>query len=216
MNLCAVNGQEFGAMDGLTTWGQLLEALERGAGPRRSVVTAVRFGGVDQPSFREPALLGQAIETAGGINIDTCEAHVLVADAVEQALNGLTTLVEAAQQTADAFRSHDIADANTRLVDVVEMLQALTQLTGVVSQADIASTSALSDSDATTLLAKLRQNLEWLVSAAENQDWISAADVLEYDIVELIPKWQGVLLALATPGPDLDTDVTVAGLAVRA
>ena len=50
----AVNGLEYEALAGLKTWGQLLDALEQGVGTERVVVTAVRFAGVDQPSFREP------------------------------------------------------------------------------------------------------------------------------------------------------------------
>ena len=193
MNLCAVNGKDFGAMDGLTTWGELLETLENGAGDGRPVVTAVRFGGVDQPSFREPEALSQSLAAAGSIDVDTCEAQALVAEAVQSGLNSLAALLEAAQHTADAFRSDDIADANGRLVEVVDTLQALAQLTAMVVEA-CATDRAANASDTSALMDRLRQNLERLVSAAENQDWISAADVLEYDIAELIPKWQSVLV----------------------
>jgi len=51
MSICAVIGQEDEALAGLKTWGQLLNALEQGVDAERAVVTAVRFGGVDQPSF---------------------------------------------------------------------------------------------------------------------------------------------------------------------
>jgi hypothetical protein len=197
MNLCAVNGKEFGAMDGLNTWGQLLETLEQGEGQDRPVVTAVRFNGVDQPSFREQDLLNQTLEAAGPIDVDTCLAQALITDAVESGLNSLGALLEAAQQTADAFRSHDIADANGRLVEVVDTLHALAQLTAMVLQSG-GTEQESRVSEASAVMARLRQNLEWLVSAAENQDWISAADVLEYDIVELIPKWQAVLMATAS------------------
>jgi len=196
MNLCAVNGKDFGAMDGLTTWGELLDTLENGAGQDRPIVTAVRFGGVDQPSFREPEVLGQSLASAGSIDVDTCEAQALVADAVQSGLNSLAALLEAAQHTADAFRSHDIADANGRLVEVVDTLQSLAHLTALVTGAET-STDNPPDGATTVLLTALRQKLEWLVSAAENQDWISAADVLEYDIVELVPKWQAVLVSAA-------------------
>jgi hypothetical protein len=194
MNLCAVNGKDFGAMDGLTTWGQLLETLENGVGDGRPVVTAVRFGGVDQPSFREPKALSQTLAAAGPIEVDTCEAQALVAEAVQSGLNSLAALLEAAQHTADAFRSHDIADANGRLVEVVDTLQALAHLTALVTGA-ATSTDISPDGATTVLMTALKQKLEWLVSAAENQDWISAADVLEYDIVELIQKWQAVLVS---------------------
>ncbi len=199
MSIYAVNGREYEALAGLKTWGQLLDALEQGVGTERAVVTAVRFGGVDQPSFREPVLRTQDLEAGAPIDVDTCRAHALVEEAVEIALNGLALLAQAAQQTADAFRSHDLADAHSRLADVVVTLQTLTKLTAAVSQAGLTPRTARSDDDSATLLERLGQSLESLITAATNEDWTSVADVLEYDMADLLPNWQVVLRALATP-----------------
>jgi hypothetical protein len=199
MSHCAVNGQDFETPAGLQTWGQLLDIIEQGVGPERPIVTAVRFGDVDQPSFREPVLLAWNLEAGTAIDVDTSSAQALVAEAVESALTNLGPLVEAAQQTADAFRSHDIDDARGRLVDVVVTLQSLTKITAAISQASVTPRTARSDADGAALLERLGEHLESLVTAAENEDWISAADIIEYDVVELVPAWQTVLCALATP-----------------
>lgn len=206
MITCAVNGREYEALAGLKTWGQLLDALEQGVGTERAVVTAVRFGGVDQPSFREPVLQTQDLEAGAPIDVDTCRARVLVEEAVEIALNGLAPLAQAAQQTADAFRSHDLADAHSRLADVVVTLQTLTKLTAAVSQAGLTPRTARTDDDSATLLERLGQSLEALITAATNEDWTSVADVLEYDMADLLPDWQAVLRALANPESGADAD----------
>jgi hypothetical protein len=211
MNLCAVNGQEFEAPTGLQTWGQLLDTLEQGVGPERAVVTAVRFRGVDQPSFREPDLLSQGLETAAPIDVDTCGAAALVAETVENVLANLAPFVEAMQQAADAFRSHDITDAQGRLIDVVVTLQTLTQLTAAVSQASVTPRTAQSERESATLLAQMGQSLESLVSATENEDWISVADILEYDVADLLPNWAAVLRALATSEQGLAADCRLPG-----
>lgn len=204
MSICAVNGTEYEAVAGLKTWGQLLDALEQGVGTERVVVTAVRFGGVDQPSFRDPVLLTQELETGAPIDVNTCRADALVKEAVEVALNGLAPLAQAAQQAADAFRNHDLADAHSRLADVVVTLQTLTQLTAAASQAGLTPRTARSDDDGLSLVARLGQSLESLITAATNEDWISVADVLEYDIADLLPSWQAVLRALAHPESGAD------------
>jgi len=206
MSICAVNGREYEALAGLKTWGHLLDALEQGVGRERAVVTAVRFRGVNQPSFREPLLLSQDLESGAPIDVDTCGAHALVAEAIEAALNGLGPLAEAAQQAADAFRSHDVANAHHRLADVVVTLQTLTQLTAAASQAGLTPRAAGSDDDSATLLARLGQSLESLITAAMNEDWISVADVLEYDITDVLPSWRAVLCALANPESGVDAD----------
>lgn len=212
MSICAVNGREYEALAGLTTWGQLLDALEQNVGIERAVVTAVRFGGVDQPSFRDPALLTQTLEAGGPIDVDTCRAHTLVDAAVETALNGLAPLAQAAQQTADAFRSHDLADAHSRLADIVVTLQTLTTLTAAISQASLTPRTVRSDDDCATLIERLGQSLESLVMTATNEDWTSVADVLEYDMADLLPIWQAVLRALANPESGADAG---RGLPVR-
>jgi len=197
MNICAVNGQEYRALEGLKTWGQLLAALEYGSGTERSVVTAVRFGGVDQPSFREPDLLGRELETAVPIDVETTPNRQLVAEAVETALNDIAPLLEAIQRTADAFRSHDVADAQSRLGEVVTTLQALTQLTAKVVQADLSPDNASASQHSSVLLGRVSKCLDSLVVAATFEDWITVADILEYDIAELLLEWVAVLRSVA-------------------
>jgi hypothetical protein len=204
MSMCAVNGREWEAPVGLKTWGQLLEALEQGAGAERAVVTAVRFRGVDQPSFREPVLLAQDLAAGAPIDVDTCRAHALVAEAVETALNGLDPLAQAAQQTADAFRCHDLAEAHSGLEAVVGTLQALTRLTALAGQAGVAPRTARADHDHATLTERLGQSLEALITAETNEDWVSVADVLEYDVADLLPGWEAVLRDLAHPESETD------------
>jgi hypothetical protein len=212
MSTCVVNGREYEALPGLRTWGQLLDALEQGVGTERTVVTAVRFEGVDQPSFREPDLLTWVLEPGTPIDVDTCRADALVKEAVETALDGLAPLAKAAQRTADAFRSHDLADAHSRLGVVVVTLQTLTKLTAAVSQAGLTPRTVRSDDDSAPLLERLGQSLESLITAAMNEDWTSVADVLEYEIADLLPSWQAVLRALGNPESWADAD---RGLPVR-
>jgi hypothetical protein len=50
------------------TWGALLAGLDRRISAGRRVVTAVRFDGVDQPSFRHPDLAGVALERIARID----------------------------------------------------------------------------------------------------------------------------------------------------
>ena len=199
MSIFAVNGRDYEAEAGLKTWGQLLNVLEEGVGTEHAVVTAVRFGGVDQPSFREPDLLSRDLSAGACIDIDTCPAQLLVAEAAEAALNGLGPLGHAVQQAADAFRGFDISDAHSRLSDIVATLHALTQLTAAASEAAASPRAAGDAEDSAKLLSRLGQSLEALVAAATSQDWISVADVLEYDMTDLLPSWQAVLRALANP-----------------
>jgi len=199
MNTCATNGQEHEAPEGLRTWGQLLDAFEQGIGSEREVVTAVRFGGVDQPSFREHASQSRAPQVSGPVDVETCQAHALVEEAVEAALNGLAPLANAARQTAEAFRSHDLADAHSRLADLVATLQSLTTLTAAVSQARLTPNPTPSDDGSASLPEWLGPSLDALIAAETDEDWISVADILEYEIADLLPSWEVVLGKIPIP-----------------
>jgi hypothetical protein len=192
MSICVVNGQNYDVPVDLKTWGQLLEALERGADDARIVVTAVRFGGVDVASFRDPMLQTLELDTHGPIDVDMCPGAVLVKEAIDTALSGIDALAVAIQHAAEAFRCHDLSDANSRLAELASTLQNLTALTEAISQSESAPDSRCG-TDKTVLLAALNQGLEALVDAATSEDWISVADVLEYDLTDLLPAWRAVL-----------------------
>jgi hypothetical protein len=187
---------EYKAHTGLKTWGQLLDALEQGDGPARIVVTAVRFEGVDEPSFRDASVLARDLGTAQGVDVDTCAAGELFASAIETAREGLGTLAVAARQTADAFRSHDLARAHRGLADFVLTLQTLAKLTAAVSRVGPACDAVDPEAQGTEFLERLRVGLESLVTSNMSEDWISVADVLEYEMAELLPGWNGMLYAI--------------------
>src|SRR5207342_2028354 len=96
MTSYTLNGLEHEAAAGLQTWGQLLASLERGDGAERTVVAAVRFAGVDQPTFREPEALELNLHHAAPIDIEVSTAGALVAAGRETALAGLDALAESA------------------------------------------------------------------------------------------------------------------------
>jgi hypothetical protein len=196
MCICIVNGLECEAQTGLETWGQLLDALERGDGPERAIVTAVRFEGVDEPSFRDASVLTRDLGTAHGVDVDTCAAGDLVASAIETAREGLGPLAVAARQTADAFRSHDLPRAHRGLADFVLTLQTLTRLTAAVNHMGRTCAAVDPEAQGTEVLECLRVGLESLVALNMSQDWISVADVLEYEMAELLPRWNEMLYAI--------------------
>jgi hypothetical protein len=192
MSVCTVNGQPFDVPAGMKTWGQLLEGLEQGTDAARTVVTAVRFSGVDQPSFREAMMHSLELGAQAPIDVETSQAGVLLSEAAATALQALDALAVAIQDSAEAFRCHDIADANGRLTDITLCLQNLTGVTEVIAQA-AARPEAQVATDRTALLAGLNQGLEALVDAMTREDWIAMADVLTYDLTDLLPSWRAFL-----------------------
>ena len=193
MSICTVNGLAHDIETGLETWGQLLMALEHGEGPSRRVVAAVRFGGVDQSTFRESEALPLDLHTLAPIDIELATTGELVAFARETALGGLDALAESARQAADAFRLHDLPRAHRGLGEFVATFKLLTTLTAAVERSDTSADPLGSEVRGAELLERLNVSLAALIDFDVDEDWLSVADVLEYEIADLLPQWAKVM-----------------------
>lgn len=179
------------------TWGELLQALETGDGPDRPIVTAVRFDGVDAPSFRTTQATHRILEAVSDIDIELSTAQALIASSVQTALEGLSPLADSARHVGRAFRGRDLSVAHRQLGELIAALRALATLTAAVADASgIAGGQWTSDGGVAAVLESLRVSLEMLVAANQQQDWLAVADVLEYDIADALPGWATVLDAL--------------------
>jgi hypothetical protein len=198
MDMCIVNGRRRDLSAGLKTWKQLLVSLEEGAGRHRIVVTAVRFAGVNQPAFRDDAVQATRLAGLEPIDIKTTTVGELVASAADTVIDGLERLRRAARGTADAFRHHDLSRAHCALARLVGTFQLLTRLTGLVDEIDCDAAQRSTKREA--FLRRLHERLEQLIFLDMREDWISVAEVLEFDIAELLPEWVALLR-------DVDSDV---------
>ena len=191
MNICTVNGCRREVAAGLKTWGQLLVSLESANGSEPALVTAVRFRGVDQPSFRLAQALSSDLRTLGQIEVETASLRALLASAADTVLEGLEPLAIASRRTGDCFRRHDLARANRGLAEFVGAFRALTELTAAVHQ--LKSDDPVFGDEACAFLQRLNDALESLIASDMNEDWVSVADVLEYDIAGMLPDWAALL-----------------------
>ena len=193
-----VDGGTHDAAPGLKNWGELLAALERGEGEGRRVVTAVRFRGVDQPSFRARPALGLALADAAPIDIETATVSDLIDESALALREGVTALASFAHEPARAFRLHDIARAQSLLTELIGTFKTMTALASVVIDAR-RSTLSHGDviADPERALEPLRTALESLIDATTRKDWITAADVLDSQISEDLPRWLEAVCAQA-------------------
>jgi hypothetical protein len=212
MSICTVNGSAHEAATGLQTWGELLTALEKGHGPSRTVVAAVRFAGVGQPTFRAPGTLALELSAVAPIDVELSTGGELVESARQSIIASLDALATSARETADAFRLHDLPHAHSGLADFVATFQLLTTLTAAVDQADAANGDPGTEARGADMLERLRVSLESLVECEVNEDWLSVADVLEYEVAEILPIWASVL---SESGAGLHGSATASALEAR-
>ena len=190
MMRCTVNQQKRNVPEALKTWGQMLDWLESGDGPDRLIVTAVRFQGVDRPSFRDCANLALPADAFSPIDVEVSTASDLLAEAAAAVRDGLGPLSFAAVRSADAFRRHDLLRAHPSLADFVGTFHALARLMTAI---DALAPATLFDDEARAFVRRIDDSLESLVAAHDREDWITVADLLEYEIAMMVPEWAALL-----------------------
>jgi hypothetical protein len=176
------------------TWGALLQALDRRLERERRVVTAVRFDGVDQPSFREPALLTAPLDTIARIDVDAEDALALLRASVDAASDSLPELVTGVRLTAAAVRN-GAPDAPAQLGSLIVALQSLMTLTAAATTT--AAVSLGDDPAADVALAggcgRIERALATLVTRQTAGDAAGIADALDQDLAPAVAGWSDVL-----------------------
>jgi hypothetical protein len=179
-----INGGTVSTDSDLKNWGELLEALGR-------VVTAVRFGGVEEPSFRDARVLERAIGEPTSVDVETSTIVDLIESSAAVVREELATVLACTTATACAFRRRDLADANRQLVSLLETYRTLTALTDgiVAARASMGAPAAKAD-DVTD---RVNAAFDVLIDAQQRNDWSDVADALEYDVAGALACWTQLL-----------------------
>src|SRR5215470_14628466 len=100
-----VNGASREGRSRPENWGELLDLLEQGDGLSRQIVTAVRFGGVAVPTFREPSELARELQTIDRIDIETTSLDELLHESAQAAYDSIAPLRRAVGRIAARLRA---------------------------------------------------------------------------------------------------------------
>jgi hypothetical protein len=181
------------------TWGDLLADLERGFEGSGEVVSAVRFDGIVENSFRDPTVAARSLADFVTVEIDAHTPRELVASTVADARGWIDALCFGARTVAEAFRANDLTAGNQGLVELGEALRALVGLVHAAARTLDARLELLpcGDTNAAVTMTDLMGHLDGLVDAQQSADWVAVADVLEYDLEPSIREWDGLLKALS-------------------
>jgi hypothetical protein len=202
MSHVILNGAPYTAAEA-ACWGDLLDAIDRETAASGAIVGAVRFDGVDEPGFREPAVLVRALETDLIVEIETETPGALLERILDEGASSLPALEQSARLLADGFRGRDTAAASRDLVQLAESLMNLVALVAASAAAvDVRIEAlALEGQPVGPVLSDLDAALGPLLEAHAASDFITVADVLEYDVAPAIPRLGDVIEALRLTAP---------------
>ncbi|MGE3276390.1 MAG: hypothetical protein AB7O67_14855 [Vicinamibacterales bacterium] len=197
------------------TWGELLDQLDLELAPRGEVVTVARFDGVDEPSFRHGDVIARPLDAWKTVEVTSDSPRALLSACLVDAEAGVVSMARAIERLGELFRGTDLVTANEGLAHVAEDLRALVSLTETLSGPlgiELGAIRTEQGSVEDHMLA-LGSMLESLVDAQQAADWLTVADILEFDLVPSLDAWQTVFATLRS---HLPTDEAAAAPALEA
>jgi hypothetical protein len=177
------------------TWGDLLSTLDEQAAQLGVILSATRFDGVEEPSFREPHAVARPLAGIGRIDVETAVPAAFVRECLLDAIPPLQQTAQRTKALATIYRGHDLLAGHQGLRDLAAELGAAMVLADVLAGPvgiDL-TTVAVEGVTAAQQLQQIGTTMDTLVSAQENQDWLTVADVLEYDLEPAIRRWVALL-----------------------
>jgi hypothetical protein len=177
------------------TWGDLLERLDGDAAAAGRILSSVRFDGVEEQSFREPSAVARQLRDLARVDVETAQPAAFLRECL---LEAIPSLHETAQKTLDlatTYRGTDLKPGHEGLRALASDLGAIAVLSDMLSDPlGIDLTQLTVDGvSAAEHTRHLEQTVDALVSAQEAHDWVTVADVLEYELEPSIRRWAALL-----------------------
>ena len=181
------------------TWGELLDMLDLLAEDEGTILSAARFDGVEEPAFREPAVIKRPLSTVGRVDVQTALPNAFLRECLLEAIPSLADAASSVTALAATYRRGDLAWGHEGLTQLSGDLGALTTLVGMLDGPIGIDLTALSGETATPAeqMESLWTTLDAMVAAQASEDWLTVADVLEYDLEPAIRRWADRLTRVA-------------------
>ena len=177
------------------TWGDLLNTLDGRASDAGVILSAARFDGVDEPSFRDPAAIARPLATVRRVDVETAMPTAFLRDCLLEAIQPLHESAQAARRLSETFRGLDVTPGHEGLKALAGNLAATAVLADMLAGPLAIDLSAIAVEGVTAAqhLQQLGTTIDALVSAQEAEDWITVADLLEYELEPSIRRWAALL-----------------------
>ena len=180
------------------TWGELLVSLDEEVGRTGLLLACARFDGVDEPSFRDAQVTARRLNDVRRVDVETATPSAFLRQCLLETIGPLNQAAEATTALSIRYRSFDLAGCHKGLIELSNELRGLTSLVATlgVLQIDLGAftTEGVSAADQ---LERFGAALDDVVTAQESEDWLTVADVLEYDLEPAIRRWIDLFSAIA-------------------
>jgi hypothetical protein len=193
-----VDDASYALVDTPRTWGDLLETLDADFSARGVLLACVRFDGVEELAFREPSVLSRPLAAVQRIDVETATPDALLRQSLAEAAEAISQMADEVTRISTMLRRNEIAPANEGLARLSGELHTFVGLVTTmrgplgISEERLTIDGVPPDQQ----IERLAGWLESLVTAQSHEDWLTVADILEYDIEPVLRAWVGRLEAL--------------------
>jgi hypothetical protein len=175
------------------TWGELLQELDAELGGRGLQLVVVRFDGVEEPAFREPSALALPLAAVQRVDVETATPDALLRQSLADFAEGIGQTADEVARVSGLFRQDDVSPANEGLARLTGDLNTFAALVTTLRGPSVGIPSERLTIDGVSpeeQIERLAAWLESLIGAQSNQDWLTVADILEYDIEPVLRAWR--------------------------
>jgi hypothetical protein len=172
----------------------LLCAIDPVLGQSGRIVTALRINGVEEPAFRESAVLARDLAADDLIDVDTTPVVLMAAQALDDALRFLPDLSAGARAVAADLRGPRADEGRQALGGLADNLALFVALVHTADlwarQAGLAATDWLGED-----VAAVERATGLLEDAAAAGDWAAVAATLDTHLPQSLDGWHRRLTA---------------------
>ena len=175
------------------TWGELLEALDADLGARGMRLAAVRFDGVEEPDFRQPSAMARPLATVQRVDVECATPDALLRQSLGDFAEGIGQTADEVARVCELFRRHEVSAANEGLARLTGDLHTFAALVTTLRDPSVGIPVERLTIDGVSpeqQIERLGAWLESLIGAQSSQDWLTVADILEYDIEPVLRAWR--------------------------
>ncbi len=133
--------------------------------------------------------------TSSRVDVETALPTAFLRECLLEAIPPLQETAQSAKRLSAVFRGHDVTPGHDGLKGLAAELGATAVLADMLAGPLAIDLTAVSVEGVTAAqhLQQLGSTVDALVSAQEAQDWVTVADVLEYDLEPSIRRWAALL-----------------------
>lgn len=172
----------------IATWGDLLDWIETDYLQAGQCITHVFMDGDEAYDYRGKAASSRELNTVESLEIRSGNFDKVVKESLEALELELNNALAKAGDIVRLLENRNEQEAYGQLVQLLDSMQLFFAL---FSQ-DLAWAEEGAENSRKESSAVLERALSQMVTAQENQHWVSVCDVLEYEITPILESWQNL------------------------